>query len=90
MFVLNYWLREFLLSTIANRFEMRCESKQLMLLCAKSALVSDTSFYDIKNTLSAVMANHMKCSSINSVGSRVVVAQKQRLKSKNFCKEKAG
>ena len=32
MFVLNYWSREFLWSEIANRFELRCESKQLMLL----------------------------------------------------------
>ena len=39
MFVLNYWLGEFLLSEIANHFELRCESKQLMLLYAKSALV---------------------------------------------------
>ena len=31
IFVLNYCLREFLFSEIANRFELRCESKQLML-----------------------------------------------------------
>ena len=35
MFVLNYWLREFPLSAIANRFEWRCEPKQLMLLYYK-------------------------------------------------------
>ena len=35
MFVLNYWLKEFLLSELANRFELRCESKQLMLLYYK-------------------------------------------------------
>ena len=35
MFVLNYWLREFVLSEIANRFEFRCEPKQLMLLYDK-------------------------------------------------------
>ena len=29
---LNYWLREFPLSVFANRFELRCEPKQLMLL----------------------------------------------------------
>ena len=38
-YVLNFWLREFLLSAFANRFELRCEPKQLMLLVAKSALV---------------------------------------------------
>ena len=32
---LNYWLREFLLSAFANRFELRCEPKQLMLLSYK-------------------------------------------------------
>ena len=26
-FDMNYWLREFPLSTIANRFELRCQSK---------------------------------------------------------------
>ena len=31
VFVLNCWLREFLLSAFANRFELRCEPKQLML-----------------------------------------------------------
>ena len=35
MFVLNYWLREFLLSAFANRFELSCEPKQLMLLYYK-------------------------------------------------------
>ena len=35
VFVLNYWLREFLLSAFANRFELRCEPKQLMLLYYK-------------------------------------------------------
>ena len=35
MFVLNYRLRGFLLSTFANRFELRCEPKQLMLLYCK-------------------------------------------------------
>ena len=34
-FVLNFCLREFLLSEIANRFELRCEPKQLMLLYYK-------------------------------------------------------
>ena len=28
---LSYWLSEFLLSAFANRFELRCEPKQLML-----------------------------------------------------------
>ena len=32
MFVLIYWLRKFLFSPFANRFELRCEPKQLMLL----------------------------------------------------------
>ena len=40
MLVLNYWLREFLLSEIANRFELGCESKQLMLLYYKICLCS--------------------------------------------------
>ena len=34
-FVLNYWLREFLLSAFTNRFELRCEPKRLMLLYYK-------------------------------------------------------
>ena len=34
-FVLNFCLREFLLSEDANRFELRCEIKQLMLLYYK-------------------------------------------------------
>ena len=38
-FVLKFCLREFLLSAFANRFELRCEPKQLMLLYYKSALV---------------------------------------------------
>ena len=37
MCVLIYWLRGFLLSTFANRFELRCEPKQMMLLYYKSA-----------------------------------------------------
>ena len=44
MFVLNYWLREFLLSEIANRFELRYESKQLMLLYYKICPVFQMSF----------------------------------------------
>ena len=39
MFVLYYWLTEFLLSAFANRFELKCEPKQLMLLHYKSVLV---------------------------------------------------
>ena len=35
VFVLIYWLREFLLSAFTNRFELRCEPKQLMLLYYK-------------------------------------------------------
>ena len=31
MFVLSYWLIEFLSFAFANRFELRCEPKQLML-----------------------------------------------------------
>ena len=34
-FVLNFCLREFLLSAFANRFELRCEPKRLMLLYYK-------------------------------------------------------
>ena len=40
MFVLNYWLREFLLSEIADHIELRCGSEQLMPLYTKSALVT--------------------------------------------------
>ena len=32
MFVLSYWLSEFRLSEITNRFELRCKPKQLMLI----------------------------------------------------------
>ena len=32
MFVLNYWLKEFPLSAFSNRFELRCQLKQLLLL----------------------------------------------------------
>ena len=35
MFVLNYWLREFILSVFANRFELKCEPRQLMILYYK-------------------------------------------------------
>ena len=35
VFVLNYWLKEFLLSTFVNRFDLRCQSKQLMPLYYK-------------------------------------------------------
>ena len=34
-FVWSYWLSEFHLSPFANRFELRCEPKQLMLLYYK-------------------------------------------------------
>ena len=37
-FVLNFCLREFLLSVFANRFELRCEPKRLMLLYYKICL----------------------------------------------------
>ena len=40
VFVLNYWLSEFLLTVFANRFELRCESKQIVPLDYKSALVA--------------------------------------------------
>ena len=29
MFVLNYWLREFLLAAFANGFELKCEPKAI-------------------------------------------------------------
>ena len=35
LFVLNFCLKEFLLSAFANRFELRCEPKRLMLLYYK-------------------------------------------------------
>ena len=44
MSVLSYWLREFLLSEFANRFELKCEAKQLMLLYCK---ISCFTRYDI-------------------------------------------
>ena len=40
VFVLNYRLRQFPLSTVTNRFELRCQLKQLLLYIAKSFLVS--------------------------------------------------
>ena len=39
--VLNYWLREFPLSKLANRFKLRCEPNQLMLLHYKTASVQE-------------------------------------------------
>ena len=33
--LLIYWLREFLLSAVANRFEFRCQLNQLLLKCYK-------------------------------------------------------
>ena len=51
MFVFNYWLREFILSAFANRFELRCEAKRLMpLYCiTKSTLVKlgPTTYHDL-------------------------------------------
>ena len=35
VFVLTYWLRKFPLSAVANRFELRCQSKQHLLLYYK-------------------------------------------------------
>ena len=35
MFVLNCWLRGFPLFAVANRFELKCETKQLMLFYYK-------------------------------------------------------
>ena len=32
VFVLTYWSTEFPLSAVTNRFELRCQLKQLMLL----------------------------------------------------------
>ena len=39
MFVMIHWLREFPLSAVTNRFELRCELKQRLLLYYKSVLV---------------------------------------------------
>ena len=47
VFVLNYWLREFLLFALTNRFIMRCETKRLMLLYYKFALVVAFTIYDL-------------------------------------------
>ena len=51
-FVLNFCLREFLLSAFTNRFELRCEPKRLMLLyykicpcCMHAVRVKSTPFY---------------------------------------------
>ena len=38
VFVLIYWLREFPLSAVTNRFELRCQLKQLLLLSCKTFL----------------------------------------------------
>ena len=49
-FVLNFCLREFLLSAFANRFELRCEPKRLMLLYYKifPCFVIDQSYLLLK------------------------------------------
>ena len=39
VFVLIYWLREFHFSTIANRFELRCEIMQLLPLYYKKSIL---------------------------------------------------
>ena len=44
-FVLNFCLREFLLSAFANRFELRCEPKRLMLLYYKICPCLHDDFY---------------------------------------------
>ena len=56
VFVLIYWLREFHLSAFANRFELRCEPKQLMLLYYKicPCYVTETAFTRYRNILKTV------------------------------------
>ena len=47
-FVLKFCLREFLLSAFANRFELRCEPKRLMLLCYKICPCCNRPFRQLK------------------------------------------
>ena len=42
LFVLNYWLREFLLSAIANRFELRCQSKATVAIVLQNLSLLNT------------------------------------------------
>ena len=48
MFVLNDWLREFLLSAFANHFEVRCEPKHLMLLYYSENPCIKADFYSVE------------------------------------------
>ena len=52
VFVLIYWLRELLLSMIANHFELRCQLKQLLLfyckICPRCGLATSLSFFVMK------------------------------------------
>ena len=61
-FVLKFCLREFLLSAFANRFELRCEPKRLMLLyykicpCSRDIVVKNCTYHVVcKLKLSAVL-----------------------------------
>ena len=53
MFVLNYLLEEFLSSEVANHFELRCESKQLMLSFTKSAPIKHYKFHPVNGPRAA-------------------------------------
>ena len=44
MFVLNYWLREFPLLAIADRFELRCQSKETDTITKSVLVLVGTSF----------------------------------------------
>ena len=43
LFVLNYWLREFSLSMIANCFELRCQSKATNAIVLQNVSMSERS-----------------------------------------------
>ena len=51
MFILDYRLSEFLLYLFANRFELRCERKQLMLLYYKICLVGTLKLIFFENQI---------------------------------------
>ena len=58
LFVFNFCLREFLLSAFANRFELRCEPKRLMLLYYKICPCSADVFVKERGTQVAFPYKH--------------------------------
>ena len=65
MFVLIYWLREFLLSVVTNLLELRCELKQPLLLYSKSVLVDLENKENVENArkyfANVIIVNLEKC-----------------------------